>query len=194
MARSFPMMEAIFYRQKRWISAFEKLNWVRIVFFSLTNTIMARASIEIIQVLRQTALHLEQSNNYQWGHMGLCNCGFLAQEITHLQKQDIHTAAMQGCGNWSEQLNDYCPHSGLPMDHVIAQMLHLGFDTDDLKHLEKLSDRRILEQFPLAQRNLHHNAKADVVNYIRRWADLLESELIEHVMLPSFISNEATIL
>ena len=101
---------------------------------------MAKISFELIQVIRQTAENIAQSPLYQWGHMGSCNCGFLAQEITRLNKDDIHFRAMQGYGDWNEQLNDYCPTSGLLMDDLISKMIAFGFDTDDLKHLEKLSN------------------------------------------------------
>jgi hypothetical protein len=86
---------------------------------------MARVTIELIQILRNTAHTLAQSRSYQWGHMGACNCGFLAQEITRLRKDEIHSRAMQRYGDWAEQLNDYCPTSGLPMDALISEMLAL---------------------------------------------------------------------
>ena len=68
----------------------------------------------VIQLLRSTAQELEVCSDYQWGHMGSCNCGFLARNITPLPKNEIHSFAMQRPGDWSEQLNDYCPGSGLP--------------------------------------------------------------------------------
>lgn len=80
---------------------------------------MARASFEIIQALRNTAQTISKSTTYQWGHMGLCNCGFLAQEITHLRKEQIHTRAMQRHGDWTEQLNDYCFTSGYRSKSVV---------------------------------------------------------------------------
>lgn len=144
---------------------------------------MARASIEVIGVLRNTAKRLQQSNHYQWGHMGLCNCGFLAQEVTKLSKAEIHTRAMQSSGDWNEQLNDYCPTSGLPMDNLITELLSFGFDSSDLKHLERLSDGKILHQLPIEQRDLKHNLKKDVIKYISTWANLLEEELIEQVSI-----------
>ncbi|MEO7992140.1 MAG: hypothetical protein ABI663_21490 [Chryseolinea sp.] len=98
--------------------------------------------------------------------MGLCNCGFLAQEITNLRKEEIHTRAMQQHGDWSEQLNDYCPASGLPMDDLISEMIAFGFDSDDLKHLERLSDSEVLRALPLAECNLKQNIKTDVVTYL----------------------------
>jgi hypothetical protein len=154
---------------------------------------MARASIELIEIIRKTANKLEQSQHYQWGHMGACNCGFLAQEITHLRKDEIHTRAMQGYGDWSEQLNDYCPTSGLPMDDLISEMIAFGFDSEDLKNLERLSDKRVLQQIPFEERNLHHNRKLDVVKYMRTWATLLEEELISTIKLND-LQTQPTIL
>ncbi len=144
---------------------------------------MARSSLQLIDALRATALKLHGSNLYQWGHMGACNCGFLAQEITHLRKEEIHTRAMQSHGDWNEQLNDYCPTSGLPMDDLISELLVFGFDIDDLKHLERLSAPKVLQTLTPDKRNLTRNIKADVVLYINTWADLLEAELLNDVQL-----------
>ncbi len=146
---------------------------------------MATISIELIQALRNAAKKIEASNQYQWGHMGLCNCGFLAQEITNLRKEEIHTSAMQRYGDWNEQLNDYCPTSGLPMDNLISAMLDFGFDSDDLKHLERLSDSEVLGALPFGERNLKQNIKTDVVTYLNTWAKVLESKLIERISLPA---------
>jgi len=145
---------------------------------------MVRASIQLITALRKTADAIECSSAYQWGHMGACNCGFLAQEITHLRKDEIHTRAMRGHGDWTEQLTDYCATSGLPMDDIITDILSFGFDSDDLKHLERLSDARILQSLPVNERILRHNNKADVIKYMHAWADLLESELLRKIELP----------
>lgn len=145
---------------------------------------MAKASLELITILRKTADAIESSTSYQWGHMGSCNCGFLAQEITHLRKEEIHSRAMQGHGDWTEQLNDYCPTSGLLMDDLISNMFSFGFDMDDLKHLERLSDKKILETIPFEERHLKHNVKGDAIKYIKAWAMLLENELLATVKLP----------
>lgn len=145
---------------------------------------MAKASIHLIEALRSTSKSLWRSNDYQWGHMGSCNCGHLAQEITRLSKSEIHSRAMNKYGDWNEQLNDYCPTSGLLMDDLITQMLDFGLDTDDLKHLEKLSDPNVLKQLPKENGRLLHNMKNDVITYINQWADLLEEELLEKIKLP----------
>lgn len=154
---------------------------------------MAQVRPEIVEILRTTANKIESSSNYQWGHMGLCNCGFLAQQITSLTKEQIHTRAMQRHGDWNEQLNDYCPTSGLPMDDLISELISFGFDSDDLKHLEKLSDRRVLRMMPFEERNLKHNLKKDVVKYIRIWASILENQLIENIHLNLDVEEKITV-
>ncbi len=144
---------------------------------------MAKASLEIIQTLRNVARKIEVSDTYQWGHMGACNCGFLAQEVTQLTKAEIHRRAMQRHGDWSEHLKDYCPVNGLPFDDIISELLTFGFDADDLKHLEKLTDPNILQTIPLAHRNLHHNVKHDVVIYLKAWINLMEDELLRNISI-----------
>jgi hypothetical protein len=138
---------------------------------------------ELIQTLRNAARKLNQSTTYQWGHMGLCNCGFLAQEITALTKEEIHRRAMQRHGDWTEQLNDYCPTSGLPMDDLITELIEFGFTRGQLQNLEKLSDPEVLKWIPLSERNLKHNVKADVVYYLNTWAQALEDQLLSSIKI-----------
>ena len=148
---------------------------------------MARPNLDLIAALRRTARKIEQGSPYQWGHMGSCNCGNLAQEITKLTKAEIHAHALaNGRGDWNEQLNEYCPTSGLPMDLLINEMIDAGLDSDDLKHLERLSDRRILNRLPENKRHLRHNYRDDVVLYISEWANMLEEQLLSTIKLPQF--------
>lgn len=146
-------------------------------------------SVEKIEVLRKVAKKIESSNAYQWGHMGLCNCGFLAQEITMLTKEEIHRRAMQRHGDWSEQLNDYCSTSGLPMDDLIYELLAFGFTREELSHLEKLSDPTVLNALPPGQRNLKHNVKKDVVVYLITWATNLEEKLLHSIQLNDLVNT-----
>ena len=146
---------------------------------------MAKPSFELISAIRSAARKLSESNQYQWGHMGSCNCGFLAQEISQLRKDEIHRRSMTGHGDWTEQLNDYCPTSGLPMDDLISELLRAGLSTDDLKHLERLSDPTVLHTLTTSRR-LRHNCQQDAVTYMTAWANALESRLINCIQLPAF--------
>ena len=147
---------------------------------------MARPTPELIEALRRTARNLINGAPYQWGHMGGCNCGNLAQELTKLNKDQIHQYAMQRYGDWNEQVEDYCLTSQMPIDLVINEMLNAGLMLEDLKHLEKLDDRQVLLRFPFEMRFLKHNVRDDVVAYMNAWADLLEEQLLEKITLPAF--------
>lgn len=138
---------------------------------------MAVASPELISVLRATAQRLQESTNYQWGHMGACNCGHLAQEITQLSKAEIHEIALAGHGDWSTQIREYCPNSGMPMHWIIGQLLALGLSTRDIENLEYLADDKVLKHMPAAQRHPQRNKRDDVVVYLQVWADQLAAEL-----------------
>lgn len=157
-------------------------------------SIMAKARFELIQALRTTARKIENNSSYQWGHMGLCNCGFLAQEITSLTKDEIHRRAMLRHGDWSEQLNDYCPSSGLPMDDLIDQLVSFGFSLEELKHLERLSHPSVLDRLPVETRHLSHNVKADVIIYFNTWADLLEETLLNSISLNELHGTKVPIM
>ena len=154
---------------------------------------MARPKPELIQALRNTADKLEESQSYQWGHMGSCNCGHLVQQVTQLSKAEIHEYAMRTRGgDWSEQALDYCPTSGYLMDQVISIMLEAGMDIVDFKHLERLSDKEVLQRLPQGERYLRHNVRKDVVKYMRTCAQLLEEKLAEQVSLEDISTPKST--
>ena len=147
---------------------------------------MARPTPELINAIRRAAYNLKNGASYQWGHMGGCNCGNLAQELTKLNKDQIHQYAMQRHGDWNEQAEDYCSTSQMPIDLLINEMLRAGLVLEDLKHLEKLSDRNVLARFPLEKRYLQYNVREDVIGYMDAWAEFLEEQLLEKITLPNF--------
>ena len=136
---------------------------------------MATATPKLISALRTTAARLREGSNFQWGHMGSCICGHLAQTVTELSPAEIHRRAMERHGDWSQQSVEHCPTSGLAIDHVIDEMLALGLQIGDLRHLENLSDPRILARVPA--RWLRRQDRDHAVQYMEAWAELLEDEL-----------------
>lgn len=124
--------------------------------------------------LRVTAERLDAGAVYQWGHLGQCNCGHLVQTVCGLPRQVIHAWALERTGDWEQLANDYCPTSGHHIDDVISSLLALGMTTDDIGHLEKVDDPRVLAALPGGHRWLARNERADVVLYMRTWADLLD--------------------
>jgi hypothetical protein len=138
---------------------------------------MARATVELVRALRITANRLRTDTRYQWGHMGMCNCGHLAQTITGAGRAEIHRAAMVREGDWEQQADDYCPTSGFRIDDLIDQLLAIGVHISDIGNLEKLRDRAVLARLPAERRHLRRNRRDDVILYMETWADLLAEQL-----------------
>lgn len=152
---------------------------------------MATPTTELILGIRKTIQKLKNGAPYQWGHMGACNCGNLAQELTKLTKGEIHAYAMQRHGDWNEQLIDYCPTSGYPMDLMVGKMLETGLTLDDLMHLEKLSDPEILHLIPAEKRcNISKNSKEDVIIYLEVWVRNLEEKWLAENKSAIFLATE----
>lgn len=154
--------------------------------------IMAVPNLKVIQALRETSTQIATSGRYEWGHMGSCNCGHLAQNITSFTRAEIQQFALQKRGDWSEQVIDYCPTSGYPMDLIIGRMIEFGFTQSDLRQLENLSNPEILAKAGVASFN--RNVMSDTVKYMNAWADLLENQWMEqninHIVLPTFEREE----
>jgi hypothetical protein len=140
---------------------------------------MATPTTELIRALRATAARLDAGTEYQWGHMGACNCGHLAQTITHLPRRQIHEWALERVGDWEQQANAYCPTSGYRIDDVITAMLDMGMTRGDIRQLERLSDPEVLARLPGGHRHLERNRRDHVVVYMRTWADLLADALAD---------------
>lgn len=152
---------------------------------------MAKPNPELIGAIERTILKLQNGAPYQWGHMGACNCGNLAQELTQISKAEIHKFAMQRHGDWNEQLIDYCPSSGYPMDLMVGKMLDFGLTIEDLSHLERLSDPEILLFMEKEKRDqLNKNSREDLVFYLQTWAKLLREKWIRESYPSTLIISE----
>jgi len=132
---------------------------------------MNQKTEKLISAIRSAADNISQGNQYQWGHMGACNCGHLAQELTDLSRADIHKYAMQKHGDWAEQVLDFCPTSGMSMDWLISELTSYGLTARDLIDLERLSKEEVLQKAGVV--HLEKNKKEDVVLYMKTWANLL---------------------
>lgn len=140
---------------------------------------MAKANPNLIVAIEKTVAKLSNGAAYQWGHMGACNCGNLAQELTKLSKAEIHQYAMQKHGDWNEQLLDYCPTSGYPIDLMISKMLNFGLTLEDLGNLERLSDSTILKHIPKERREqMNKNSREDVILYLETWSKILREKWV----------------
>jgi len=129
---------------------------------------------ELSQALRETALRLKEGAPYRWTHQGMCNCGHLAQTVTQLSKAEIHRLALEKQGDWAEHAIDFCADSGFPIDHVIESLLSLGLTRDDIAHLERLDDPKVLRRLPGNGQDIDKRDRNDVVAYMEAWATWLE--------------------
>ena len=140
---------------------------------------MAKANKKLITAILVTIKRLENDAHYEWGHLGACNCGHLAQTLTARSKREIHEAALARVGDWGEVSEKYCETSGMAIDTIISEMLSAGLALEDIEHLENLDDPKVLKALtmPGGRRYLKHNSREDLVLYLDAWAGLLEAEL-----------------
>lgn len=141
---------------------------------------MPTPSRALVQILRETAERLAAGADYSWSHFGRCNCGHLVQTITRLTPAEIHAASAPELAEWSEIPDDYCAGTGLRLEFVLDRLRELGLDRADLKHLEDLSDPRVLHALPGGHRHLERNRREDVVAYLHTLAVILEAELLDN--------------
>ena len=138
---------------------------------------MARATDYLIEKLREAASNIESGAKYNWGNPARCNCGHLAQCMTHFSSERIFQSAQaQQLDEWSEFANDYCPASGAPMDDIMDLMFDAGLELDDIHQLEHLSNKTVLHALPGGPRYLEKGNRQHVALYMRTWAGLLEIE------------------
>ena len=108
----------------------------------------------------------------------MCNCGHLVQTVCALPPQQIHRVALSDReGDWEQLANAYCPTSGFAIDDVLGELVSLGLTTQEIGHLEKLDEPRVLAALPGGHRWLRRNDRADLIEYLETWAALLEAEL-----------------
>ena len=145
---------------------------------------MAHPNLTLIDALRDTASRLKNGAPYAWGNHGTCNCGNLLQVVTQLKKEEILAYAHTGIGEWTELAEDYCPTTNAPVNLLLFKLQQIGLTPTDIHNLEYLEDRKVLEQLEGGFRWLKRNERADVILYFETYANLLENQLIDSVVLP----------
>ena len=139
---------------------------------------MMEVSNKLINAIKKAAKKLRSNSPYSWGHLGSCNCGHLVQSLTKLSKDEIHEAALEKTGDWSEISKNYCDTSGLKIDKIISIMLNEGLALEDIEYLENLSDPNIIRKMEVDIKSLRKNNRLFVINYLEVWAEVLEEKNI----------------
>lgn len=138
---------------------------------------MAHANRTLIDALLETARRLEEGATYAWGHHGSCNCGNLLQVLTPFDQREILRMARTGVGEWTELAEDHCGVSDLPVDRLVGVLMEHGLTPTDIRHIEYLDDREVLDRLPGGFRWLSRNVREDVVIYLRTMAGMLSERL-----------------
>ncbi len=139
---------------------------------------MAKSNPELICALRETAERLSDGAKYEWGHMGRCNCGHLVQTVTQMTDHEIAKSIDFQLDEWSEFAKDYCQGTGEKVEDLFTTLNQIGFDYQDVIHLENLSDKRVLDRLKGGRRYLQRNQVKDVTEYMVTLADILEENLV----------------
>jgi hypothetical protein len=156
---------------------------------------MATPNQPLIAMLRATAERLASGAPYQWAHFGACNCGHLVQTVTGLSPAEIHAASSCELLEWSEIPDDYCAGTGIRLEFMLDRLRELGLDRVDLRHLEDLSDSRVLHALPGGHRFLERNNRDHVVLYFQAFARVLAEDLTltEHLSRSPFPASETAL-
>ena len=140
---------------------------------------MAHPNRTLTEALLETAKRLEEGAPYAWGHHGSCNCGNLLQVLTPFDQREILRMARTGVGEWTELAEEHCGVSDLPVDRLIGALMRHGLTPTDIRHIEYLDDREVLNRLPGGFRWLSRNLREDVVLYLRTMASMLEERMEE---------------
>ena len=148
---------------------------------------MAHPSVQLIAALRQTARNLEAGSHYAWGNHGSCNCGNLLQVVTELSREEILKYAHSGIGEWTELAEEYCEVTNAPVALLLSRLQEIGLTPSDIHNIEYLEDRSVLQALPGGFRWLRRNLREDVVVYLDTFAQILEDQLVDSVVLPDHL-------
>lgn len=153
---------------------------------------MAKATFELIEALRTTALNLKNGAYHSWGHHGACNCGNLVQSVTKFSKEEILRYAQESTGEWTELAREFCPVTNAPLALIFFRLEAIGLSPTDIHHVEYLSSPAVLKQLPGGHRWLKRNSKDDAILYFETFASILEEEFLDTIEIPgSATSNHS---
>jgi hypothetical protein len=149
--------------------------------------------IKFANVLRETVRRIKAGADYNWCHMGRCNCGHIAQTITKKSPQEIHELALLKSGDWKDQSIEHCNSTGYTIDHIIESILAFGLSRQELAYIERLSNPQVLRHIEPARRKvLNFKKKEDVILYFNTWAKVIEDEYFTNTDVPeiSFFTED----
>ena len=143
---------------------------------------MAAPHPRLIDALRETAERLRGDSDYKWSTMDL-QLRTSRTTVTQRTPREIHEAAQQRAGDWGQHALEYCGQTGLEMDHILQKLLDLGLTRADIRDIERLSNSDVLRRMGGMATGVTHFARTDAIAYFEAWADLLEEQLPEDLLM-----------
>lgn len=153
---------------------------------------------KLITALRTAAKAIEDGTiAFAWTKACRCNCGVLACALTGKSPVQLNAALPQGTGTWEDFVGTHCPITGMPEHEILRSMFAAGLTQRDMIDLEYLENQTVLKRAGFIQSKKRllrrtkvedvsdYSAAADVVAYMRAWADLLTEEGAMDVAAPA---------
>ncbi|MGA0059943.1 MAG: hypothetical protein ACO3RU_10180, partial [Planctomycetota bacterium] len=128
------------------------------------------ANLRLAFALRKTADRLADGARYEWGHVGRCNCGHVAQTLTDFDDRQILRIFGQDLSEWTEHARNRCADTNRDLVALFDVLHTAGMSHEDVLHLENLSDPRILARMPDGDRDLQRCQQLRFLAFIEvRW-------------------------
>jgi hypothetical protein len=105
--------------------------------------------------------------------MDRCNCGHLVQTLMDMTDIEIVQSVDYQLDEWTEHAKDYCAGSRAKVQDLFDTLKNFGLSPDDMRHLEHLSDKWILNRIG-RKGPLRRNAVGDVTLNMTAMAGVLE--------------------
>jgi hypothetical protein len=88
-------------------------------------------------------------------------------------------------GAWEPEDVGACQVSGASMDFVFYSLNRMGLSATDVRQLERLSDPEVRRRLGTENVYFPHHVRENVIDYLIKWADLLEEDLCDEGKVPS---------
>ena len=149
---------------------------------------------------------------------GIIACALMGKSIVEMKALVLNMRSEVAGPNWKLMVRKFCPITGVPTNEVFKALVESGMSATDIIELEELSNKKVLRigklkdvykittkisEPNLIQRLLgakpkktktkelqaHYTSKENAIKYMRAWADILEEEGKDDVVLHNTTAN-----
>jgi len=140
---------------------------------------MAYPTTDLIDAIRTAATNIEDGEwSHRWGDPKSCNCGLVARALVG-EEVDSPSGTWNDMGDYLERKpyikEDVCRESGLTYGELYDTLTDAGLTDEDFEELEFLKNESVLKAMGRSKIEVDKYDAHDVIEYLRTWADLLET-------------------